>query len=162
MRCLYIHCALLHSRILSKIYFMSECLSTYSKPSWSNDYYCGESPRAKTNWHARDRKSMGWPVFLKRFLQYSESCGATLCLCMWLQPYCTHLGSLSPQRGHGNTVLRSGLILSHVLYLYQSFMAEMPLLICDQSDVLFCYQTPVFSFPVTETAGHGAQECNSG
>lgn len=35
------------------------------------------------------------------------------------------------------------------LYLYPSSRAERPLLICDQSDVLFYYQTPAFSFPIT-------------
>ena len=57
-------------------------------------------------------------------------------------PTYTHLGFFFPHRGCGVIVLRSGLIPPGALYLYQSFMAKTPFLICDLFDVLFHFQTP--------------------
>lgn len=73
--------------ILSTVDLMSECLSTYSKPSWLNDYDRGESPGPQTSQRAGRRRSPERPACLKGLLQCSTSCGATLCLCVWLQPY---------------------------------------------------------------------------
>lgn len=124
------------------MYFMSECLSTHSKPSWLNDYDRGEESQGhRAASMLETERALQDLYFSKAFSNIPTHASAP--------PAHTWAPSL-PQRAHGNTVLRSGLILPRALYLYQSFMAETPLLIWDQCGVLFYYPTPAFSFPITE------------
>lgn len=149
--------------ILSTVYLTSECLSTYSKPSWLNDYDRGDSPGPQTSQHARRRRSMGRPACLKGLLQCSTSHGVTLCLSVWLQPHLhTPRLLLSPERPW---VYCSEIWVDSSLMLFISTQA-----LGQKGHSLSVIS--LMSFSITKlqlsrsqlraTAGHGPQQCDSG
>ena len=108
---------------LSEIYCSSKCLSTYSKYPQLNDSHDSQSPRATG--HAGGRNNSGRPALLS-LVRWEPRCRSTPRT--WLQDHWHKAWLLSPHQGCGVTVLGSGLIPPHALYLHQSFMAKTPCL----------------------------------